>query len=135
MNTNNDNAIRNISNKNILRKNSSEYFPDIYIFNKKRENNDLNLNYWFNDNNNKSIHIDELNQLHKNFINSIKNHSGLFYDKETNNNISSNNNINKKNKNNFLEIKNIHNQKWFHINDYMKKDRQILKNNIKTIIT
>ena len=133
MNTNNDNVIRNISNKNILRKNSSEYFPDIYGFNKKRENNDLNLNYWFNDNN-KGIHIDELNQLHKNFINSIKNHSGLFYDKETNNNISSDNNyINTKNKNIFLEIKNIHNQKWFHINEYMKKDRQILRNNIKTM--
>ena len=75
-----------------------------------------------------------LNQLHKNFINSIKNHSGLFSEKETNNNISSDNNyINTKNKNIFLEIKNIHNQKWFHINEYMKKDRQILRNNIKTM--
>lgn len=132
MDTNNNEIIKNISNKNILRKNSCEYFPDIYGFNKKREHNDLNLNYWFNDNN-KGIHIDELNQLHKNFINSIKNHSGLFSEKETNNNISSDNNINKKNKNNFLDIKNIHNQKWFHINEYMKKDRQILRNNIKTM--
>ena len=43
-------------------------------------------------------------------------------------------NINKKNNN--LEIKNIHNQKWFNIkkiNEYIKKEKPIIRNNINTV--
>ena len=130
--------IKDFSDKKILEKNSYDLFPDIFGLNKKNDKNELNLKFWSN--NNKEIYLDQLNQLHKNFLNSIKNHSGLFSEKDLSNNISSDNtnnmkiNINKKNNN--LEIKNIHNQKWFNIkkiNEYIKKEKPIIRNNINTV--
>ena len=109
---------------NRLEKNTFEYFPDIYGLNKKKNENDLNINFLFNDIN-KKIEIEKLNQLHKNFINSIKNHSGIFSDKNKNNQFSSEinfkNQLKHKQRNNFFEYKN-HYQKLFGI----KKNGEII---------
>ena len=110
--------------KNILIKNPIEYFPNIYRLNNIKYKNELN----FNINNDKNIQIEQLNQLHKNFINSIKNPSKLFPEKEIKKNFSSDfKNEKIKNKNNNFETSN-NSQKWFdinnkNINEYINKNK------------
>ena len=144
----NNNFSKNTNNNNFIKytkrdfklsgKNSKELFPDIYGLNKRKSENELNMNnnYLFNNN---DIQIEKLNQLHQNFINSIKNPSGLFFDKEIINDINNDNNDYKKtigkNKNsinnNFFEKNN--NQKWFNninnekANEYNTKEEPKMK--------
>ena len=126
------------NDKKKLGKSSYRNFPDIYGrgLNKRRNENDLNINYLFNDNN-KDIQFEQLNQLHRNFINSIKNPSGIFSDKEINNNFVYDFDYNytiKNKKNKFYKLNNnTNNHKWFHnekINEYInKEDIKKIKNN------
>ena len=134
--TNKNNHLYNDKKK--LGKSSYRNFPDIYGrgLNKRRNENDLNINYLFNDNN-KDIQFEQLNQLHRNFINSIKNPSGIFSDKEINNNFVYDFDYNytiKNKKNKFYKLNNnTNNHKWFHnekINEYInKEDIKKIKNN------
>ena len=122
----------NLPDKKILGISSFEYFPNIYGLNKRKNENDLNINFLFNENN-KGIKLEELNQLHKNFINSIKNNSGIFSEKEINYNSSSEfnskNNITKTKKNNYFEFMNS-NQKWFNsININNNENKEEKENN------
>ena len=122
----------NLFDKRIFGISSFEYFPNIYGLNKRKNENDLKINYLFNENN-KGIKFEELNQLHKNFINSIKNNSGIFSEKEINYNSSSEfnskNNITKTKKNNYFEFMNS-NQKWFNsININNNENKEEKENN------
>ena len=68
-----DDLILNISRNNNPKFNSNfslnnYFFPDINRLNKKRNENDLNINYFFNNGNSQKSQIEQLNQLHKNFI-------------------------------------------------------------------
>ena len=118
----------NFKDKNTLIKDNLKYFPNIYGLNNKNNKNELNYHYNINYNNDKNIQFDQLNQLHKNFINSIKNPSKLFQDKEIINNFSSDFHMNEiiKNKNNNLEVNN-NSQKWFNINSKNNINEYIIK--------
>ena len=91
-------------------KNSCGIFPDIYPLNKRKEN-DLNINNNFFNNilsDNNLINKEQLNQLHKNFINSIiTDKSSFLYNKENRYNKL----LMKYNNKNFFD--NNNNQKWF----------------------
>jgi len=122
---------------------NNDFFPDINILNKKRNENDLNINYLFNYDNNQKSQIEQLNQLHKNFINSFKNTCGKSDDIDKINNFNlfneNKNTINKIKKNNLFESSKF-NKRWMNdniidkkikINERNKKDEEIkfTKNN------
>jgi len=122
---------------------NNDFFPDINILNKKRNENDLNINYLFNYDNNQKSQIEHLNQLHKNFINSFKNTCGKSDDIDKINNFNlfneNKNTINRIKKNNLFESSKF-NKRWMNdniidkkikINERNKKDEEIkfTKNN------
>ena len=139
-NFNNYNCIslkKNVSISSV--KNSNEILPDIFPLGKKMEKSLYNLNIsnnFFNniliDNN--SIRIEQLNQLHKNFINSIEDKSGFISYKDKINSFTNdkfNNLLLKSNCRNFFENNNNNNnKKWFNI----KNDKIYEYNENKNII-
>ena len=122
-----DDLILNISRNNNPKFNSNfslnnYFFPDINRLNKKRNENDLNINYFFNNGNSQKSQIEQLNQLHKNFINSFKNICGKSDDIDKINNLHLFNE--NKNKNTIIRIKK---NSLFESNKYNKRR---LKDNI-----
>ena len=136
-----DDLILNISRNNNPKFNSNfslnnYFFPDINRLNKKRNENDLNINYFFNNGNSQKSQIEQLNQLHKNFINSFKNICGKSDDIDKINNLHLFNENKNKNtiirikKNNLLES-NKYNKKWLNDNIIDKKLKIHKSNNKK----
>jgi hypothetical protein len=120
-----DDLILNISRNNNPKFNSNfslnnYFFPDINRLNKKRNENDLNINYFFNNGNSQKSQIEQLNQLHKNFINSFKNICGKSDDIDKISNL----NLFNENKNTIIRIKK---NSLFESNKYNKRR---LKDNI-----
>ena len=136
-----DDLILNISRNNNPKFNSNfslnnYFFPDINRLNKKRNENDLNINYFFNNGNSQKSQIEQLNQLHKNFINSFKNICGKSDDIDKINNLHLFNENKNKNtiirikKNNLLES-NKYNKRWLNDNIIDKKLKIHKSNNKK----